>query len=80
MDEIFTVDLTVTTCCQIDGEDFVNFCGLLKKSELYYTLNNLLKKCKTSLNSPPRIKSKLMGQKKCFSYAFDDAFVKGNTY
>ena len=39
-------------------------------------LNNLLKKCKTSLNSPPRIKSQLMGQKKCFSYAFDDAFVK----
>ena len=23
--EIFTVDLTVTTYCQIDGEDFVNF-------------------------------------------------------
>ena len=21
--------------CQIDGEDFVNFCGLLKKYELY---------------------------------------------
>ena len=42
----------------------------------FYTLNNLLKKCKTSLNSPPRIKSKLKGQKKCFSYAFDDTFVK----
>ena len=25
IDEIFTVDLTVTTYCQIDGEDFVNF-------------------------------------------------------
>ena len=35
IDEIFTVDLTVTTFCQIDGEDFVNFCGLLKKRELY---------------------------------------------
>ena len=23
--------------CQIDGEDFVNFCGLLGKYELYYT-------------------------------------------
>ena len=33
IDEIFTV--TVTTYCQIDGEDFVNFCGLLKKCELY---------------------------------------------
>ena len=33
--EIFTVDLTVTTYCQIDGEDFVNFCGLLRKHEFY---------------------------------------------
>ena len=35
MDEIFTVDLTVTTYCQIDSEDFVKFCGLLRKRELY---------------------------------------------
>ena len=34
-DKIFTVDLTLTTYCQIDGEDFVNFCGLLRKRELY---------------------------------------------
>ena len=34
IDEIFTVDLTVTTYCQIDGEDFVNFCGFLRKREL----------------------------------------------
>ena len=33
--KMFTVDLTVTTYCQIDGEDFVNFCGLLRKRELY---------------------------------------------
>ena len=33
IDEIFTVDLTLTTS-QIDGEDFVNFCGLLRKHEL----------------------------------------------
>ena len=25
IDEIFTVDLTVTTYCQIDGEDFFQF-------------------------------------------------------
>ena len=31
IDEIFTVDLTVTLNCQIDGDDFVNFCGLLRK-------------------------------------------------
>ena len=35
IDQIFTVDLTVTTYCPIDGKDFVNFCGLLKKRELY---------------------------------------------
>ena len=35
IDEIFIVDLTVTTYCQSDGEDFVNFCGLLRKRELY---------------------------------------------
>ena len=38
IDEIFTVDLTVTTYCQIDGEDFLNFCGLLRKRELYMLL------------------------------------------
>ena len=35
IDEIFNVDLTVNAYCQIDNEDFVNFCGLLKKRELY---------------------------------------------
>ena len=35
IDEIFTVDLTICTMCQIAGEDFVNFCGLLRKHELY---------------------------------------------
>ena len=34
MGEIFTVDLTL--CSQIDGEDFVNFCGLLRTHELYH--------------------------------------------
>ena len=35
IDEIFIVDLSLTTYCQIDGEDFVNFCGLLREPELY---------------------------------------------
>ena len=30
IDEIFTVDLTLCSKRQIDGEDFVNFHGLLK--------------------------------------------------
>ena len=34
-DKIFTVDLTLCSKCQIDGEDFINFCGLLRKHELY---------------------------------------------
>ena len=34
IDEIFTVDLTLCSKCQIDGEDFVNFCGLLRKHKL----------------------------------------------
>ena len=40
IDEIFTVVLTVTTYCQIDGEDFVNFCGLLRKCKLYPSAYN----------------------------------------
>ena len=37
IDEIFTVDLTLCRKCQIDGEDFVNFYGLLRKYELCHT-------------------------------------------
>ena len=36
IDEIITVYLTLCSKCQIDGEDFINFCGLLRKHELYY--------------------------------------------
>ena len=35
IDEIFIVDLILCSSCQIDGEDFVNSCGLLGKYELY---------------------------------------------
>ena len=34
-DKIFATDLTLCSKCQIDGEDFVNFCGLLGKYKLY---------------------------------------------
>ena len=34
IDEIFTVDLTSCSRRQIDSEDFVNFCGLLRQHEL----------------------------------------------
>ena len=38
IDEIFTVDLTLTTYCQNGGDDFVNFCGLLRKHELKHMI------------------------------------------
>ena len=38
IDEIFTFDLTLTTLCQIDSEDFVKFCGLLRKHNLYQNI------------------------------------------
>ena len=34
IDKIFTVDLTLCSKCQMDGEDFINFCGFLRKHEL----------------------------------------------
>ena len=34
IDEIFTDNLTLCRRRQIDGEDFVNFCGPLRKHEL----------------------------------------------
>ena len=37
IDKIFTVDLKLCSKCHIDGEDFVNFCRLLRKHELSYT-------------------------------------------
>ena len=38
-EKIFTGDLTLHSKCQIDGEDFVNFGGLLRKHELYQWYN-----------------------------------------
>ena len=42
IDEIFIVDLTLCSWCQMDGEDFVNFCGLLRKHELYDNQKNTI--------------------------------------
>ena len=39
IDKIFTVVLTSTTYCQIESEDFIDFCGLLRKHELYLVKN-----------------------------------------
>ena len=40
IDKIFTLDLTLCSKCQIEGEDFVDFCGLLRKHELYLNCFN----------------------------------------
>ena len=48
--EIFTSDLTLCSNCQIDGEDFVNFCGLFRKHEqkqLTFILSILIPKWKS---------------------------------
>ena len=37
IDKIFTVDLTLCSKRQIVGENFINFCGLLRKHKLYKT-------------------------------------------
>ena len=31
IEDIFTINLTLCSRCQLDAEDFINFCGLLKK-------------------------------------------------
>ena len=49
LDEIFTDDLTLCSKCQIGGEDFVNFCGLLRKYELYIITKQMLWKGKLKL-------------------------------
>ena len=41
IEEIFIVNLTLSSKCQIDGEDLVNFCSLLRKDKLYYSGNAL---------------------------------------
>ena len=38
INEIFTVNLTLCSKCQIDSEDFVKYCGLLRKHELYLAI------------------------------------------
>ena len=41
IDTIFTVNLTVCSNRQIDCEDFINFCGLLRKRDFYKRSVNL---------------------------------------
>ena len=38
-DKIFTVNLTVFSDRQMDGEDFVNFCSLLRQHKLYQKIS-----------------------------------------
>ena len=38
IDQLFTIDLTLCSKCQTNSEDFIDFCGLLRKPELYELL------------------------------------------
>ena len=49
--EIVTVDLILCSKCQIDGEDFVNFLGLLRKHKLYQNKFSVIKTFDTCVNS-----------------------------
>ena len=42
IEKIFTVYLTVCSNRQIDGEDFINYCGLLRKHELYLSKTSVI--------------------------------------
>jgi hypothetical protein len=44
-DKIFTVNLTLCSKCQIDGEDFTKFCGLLRIYELYHINTDSKENC-----------------------------------
>ena len=59
IDEIFTLDLTSFSKCQIEGEDFDNFFGPLWKHELY------LRTCTTKMvivwNQSKLVMSRLVG-------------------
>ena len=69
IDEIFTVDLTLCSKCQIDGEDFVNFCGLLRKHELYENMVDLRSTVRFILNSAEIFETKsLHALKSCKLY------------
>ena len=37
MKSVYLVNLMLCSKCQIDGEDFFNFCSLLRKRRLYRT-------------------------------------------
>ena len=75
IDKIFSVDLTITTYCQIDSEDFVNFCGLLRKRELYWEVWELRKKL--SLSKGRFFGSQYFARKeKAFSLKFVKSYLR----
>ena len=45
INKIFTVNLTICSNRQINGEDFVNFCGLLRKHKLNHMKIKFYKDC-----------------------------------
>ena len=45
IDEIFTLDLTITTYCQIVGEDFFSIFVAFSENVNFNSMNNLLSYC-----------------------------------
>ena len=44
IDEIFTVDLTLCSKCQIDSEDFVDFVAFLENTNFIYNFGRYMHK------------------------------------
>ena len=55
IDEIFSDNLMLCSYCQIVGEDFVDFCGLLRKHELQ--LGQLFNYCKVASSNMIRLEA-----------------------
>ena len=63
VDEIFTVDLTLTAC-QIGGEDFLNFCGLLRKHDFTSSLLSVYCQSSEVSTKPPLLPCKVSNKTK----------------
>ena len=63
IDKIFNADLILCSKCQIDSEDFVNFCGLLRKHELYLSPETML-----ALLTPGTVGNQFFEMDGCFWY------------
>ena len=72
IDEIFTIDLTVTTYCQIDGEYFVNFVAFSENVNFMGSTDQADPSCLYFRNHSRKLVFSFrmpMAPEKCFSIA-----------